>query len=125
MVDYMCWSDYKHYTLFDPQQYDINDAILTVEKGLFFKKTSSTPLYSLKEARLSRSLLQRIFGLCTISLVSREDPEAVIAVENVWYDQGELYRSIVYEIDRTYREMHMFHFNRNHAFVEYEYNHTR
>ncbi len=120
MVDSVCWSDYKHYTLFDPQQYDINDNILTVEKGLFFKKTSSIPLYSLKEAKLSRSLIQRIFGLCTISFVSRGDPETVIAVENVWYDQGKLYRSIVCEIDRAYREMYMHHFNRNYAFVDYD-----
>lgn len=125
MSEPMRWFDYKHYTVIDPQQYDINDSILTVEKGILLKKTSSIPLYDLKEAKLTRSLLQRIFGLCTIILISREDSEKVITLENVRYDDGEIYRTIVCEIDRTYREMIMFRYSRGSPFLDCEYNNTR
>ena len=125
MTESMRWFDCKHYTVFDPQQYDITDNILTVEKGIIFKKTDSIPLYDLKEAKLSRSLLQRIFGLCTILLISREDSEKVILLENVWYDSGEAYRTIVSEIDRNFREVILLRLHRNSAFFECGYNNTR
>lgn len=125
MTESMRWCDCKHYTVFDPQQYDITDNILTVEKGIIFKKTDSIPLYDLKEAKLSRSLLQRIFGLCTILLISREDSEKVILLENVWYDSGEAYRTIVSEIDRNFREVILLRLHRNSAFFECGYNNTR
>lgn len=125
MTESMRWCDCKHYTVFDPQQYDITDNILTVEKGIIFKKTDSIPLYDLKEAKLSRSLLQRIFGLCTILLISREDSEKVISLENVWYDSGEAYRTIVSEIDRNFREVILLRLHRNSAFFECGYNNTR
>lgn len=125
MTESMRWCDCKHYTVFDPQQYDITDNILTVEKGIIFKKTNSIPLYDLKEAKLSRSLLQRIFGLCTILLISREDSEKVISLENVWYDSGEAYRTIVSEIDRNFREVILLRLHRNSAFFECGYNNTR
>lgn len=125
MTESMRWCDFKHYTVFDPQQYDITDNILTVEKGIVFKKTDSIPLYDLKEAKLSRSLLQRIFGLCTILLISREDSEKVILLENVWYDSGEAYRTIVSEIDRNFREVILLRLHRNSAFFECGYNNTR
>lgn len=125
MTESMRWCDCKHYTVFDPQQYDITDNILTVEKGIIFKKTDSIPLYDLKEAKLSRSLLQRIFGLCTILLISREDSEKVISLENVWYDSGEAYRTIVSEIDRNFREVILLRLHRNSACFECGYNNTR
>jgi len=125
MTESMRWCDCKHYTVFDPQQYDITNNILTVEKGIIFKKTDSIPLYDLKEAKLSRSLLQRIFGLCTILLISREDSEKVISLENVWYDSGEAYRTIVSEIDRNFREVILLRLHRNSAFFECGYNNTR
>ncbi len=125
MTESMRWYDCKHYTVLDPQQYDITDNILTVEKGIIFKKTDSIPLYDLKEAKLSRSLLQRIFGLCTILLISREDSEKVISLENVWYDSGEAYRTIVSEINRNFREVILLRLHRNSAFFECGYNNTR
>ena len=118
MTDSMRWCDYKHYTLLDPQQYYIDDDILTVEKGVLNKQMNSTPLYSLKEARLTRTLLQRLFGLCTIVLVSRDNPEKTITLQNIWYDDGDMYRTIVYEIERTYREMAMFRYRRGVAILD-------
>ncbi len=120
MSEPMHWCDYKHYTVIDPQQYDINDNILTVEKGVLLKKTNSIPLYDLKEAKLTRTLIQRIFGLCTIILITREDSERTITLENVWYNDGEIYRTIVCEIDRIYREMIMFHYRRTSPFFDCE-----
>ena len=125
MSEPMRWYDCKHYTFFGPQQYDIADNILTVEKGILFKKTESVPLYDLKEAKLSRSLIQRVFGLCTIILISREGSEKVIKLENVWYDGGETYSAIVSEIDRNFREVIMLRMHRSSAFFECGYNDTR
>lgn len=125
MTESMCWYDCKHYTAFDPQQYDITDNIITVEKGIIFKKTDSVPLYDLKKAKLSRLLIQHILGLCTIILISRESSEKVITLENVWYDSNEAYRTIVSEIDRNFREVIMPHLHRNSTFFESGYNNTK
>lgn len=119
MTEPMRWCDYKHYTILDPQQYYIDDNILTVEKGVLNKQMNSTPLYSLKEAKLTRTLIQRLFGLCTIVLVSRDSPEKTIILENIWYDDGDMYRTIVCEIERTYREMVMFRYRRGVAILDY------
>lgn len=99
----LVWSDKKHYTIFDPQIYLIYNSILTIQKGFLSKNIISTPLYKVKSVQVYRSLLQRFFGLCTMTVYSAVSDEPII-MKNVIFSY-KLYMSLVTEIDRLYREI--------------------
>lgn len=99
----LAWSDKKHYTIFDPQTYLIYDSMLTIQKGFLSKNIFSTPLYKVKSVQVYRGLLQRFFGLCTMIIYSVGSDEPII-MENVIFSY-KLYRSLITEIDRQYREI--------------------
>lgn len=119
MYEQISWCDRKHYTVIDPQIYDIFEDILTVEKGIFYKKINSIPLYNLKDVKLTRSTVQRMCGLCTIRLIPRDNSENDIILENIWYDY-EFYNTLVSVIHYLYREMVMHHYIRP-DFLNYGY----
>lgn len=101
--DTMSWADYKHLSLLDVQNYYISDGLVIVEKGLVSKEMYSLPMYKVMSAELYRSMIQRIFGLCTIILRIRDECEESIALENICYDGKEMYLDMILSINRSYR----------------------
>jgi len=99
----MSWEDYKHLSLLDVQNYYISNGYVIVERGLVSKEVHSLPIYMIISVELHRSMIQRIFGLCTIVLHIRDECEDSILLENICYDGKELYLDMLHAINKSYR----------------------
>lgn len=97
----MTWEDTKHYS-FDIKRYAIDNGTLTVETGFLSKTVESIPFYRITSAQLHRTLLQRIMGICTITLHILDGPTDIINLQNIYYDDGEIYRELVQQIENAF-----------------------
>ncbi len=97
----MTWEDTKHYS-FDIKRYAIDNGTLTVETGFLSKTVESIPFYRITSAQLHRTLLQRIMGICTITLHILDGPTDIISLQNIYYDDGEIYRELVQQIENAF-----------------------
>jgi len=97
----MTWEDTKHFS-FDVRRYAIDNGTLTIETGFLSKTVEAIPLYRITSAQLHRTLLQRIMGICTITLHILDGPTDIIFLQNIYYDDGEMYRELVQQIENAF-----------------------
>ncbi|WP_303824166.1 PH domain-containing protein [Ruminococcus flavefaciens] len=97
----MTWEDTKHFS-FDVRRYAIDNGTLTVETGFLSKTVEAIPLYRITSAQLHRTLLQRIMGICTITLHILDGSTDIIFLQNIYYDDGEMYRELVQQIENAF-----------------------
>lgn len=86
MASEILWSDRKRIWCGLPWTftvYSMTEDRLFVKKGLFSLREDEVRLYRIKDLALQRSLLQRIFGLGTIQIVSSDSSLANFALINV------------------------------------------
>lgn len=79
------WRDRKHWMWFPWTftKYEVRNGRLYIQTGLFKTNFDETLLYRIVDIRLTRTLLQKIFGTGTVSLFTRVDVNREIKLENV------------------------------------------
>ena len=79
------WKDRKHWAWFPWSftVYTIKNERLYIKRGFFKTTYDETLLYRIVDVRLTRTLLQKIFGTGTISVFTRVDVGGEIKLENV------------------------------------------
>lgn len=111
----MIWFDKKHFSFLDLdfQNYGIKNKQLTVEKGFLNKSKQTIPFYKMTTADIDRSWLQRIFGLCTITIRIENSPD--VKLKNIYYDGGDTYTELTCQIQHefyknfmAYRQLQMY-----------------
>ena len=88
------WLDCNHFALFDKSYYAIDDDVLTFANVFLSKHIESVPLHCIVDLIIDMSPLQRIFGLCTITLRLKNSRFEVIQLRNILYDGGFMYRQL-------------------------------
>ena len=86
MASEILWSDRKRIWCGLPWTftvYSMSEDRLFVKTGLFNLREDEVRLYRIKDLALQRSMLQRIFGLGTIQIVSSDSSLANFALVNV------------------------------------------
>ena len=63
--------------------YTVEQEILTVDTGFLKTEENDCYMYKINDAKLSRSLLERIFGLGTISCYTGDTTDKVITISHV------------------------------------------
>ena len=63
--------------------YNIGEDLLTVDTGFFKKEENDCYMYKIQDARLSRSLGQRMFGLGTVTCFTGDTTDKQLVLKNI------------------------------------------
>lgn len=63
--------------------YNVGDDLLTVDSGFFKREENDCYMYKIQDARLTRSLTQRMFGLGTITCFTGDTTDKQLILKNV------------------------------------------
>ena len=63
--------------------YNVGDDLLTVDTGFFKKEENDCYMYKIQDAKLSRSLTQRMFGLGTITCFTGDTTDKQLILKNI------------------------------------------
>lgn len=104
----MIWADCNHFRFLDLdfQKYSIENKSLTVVKGFFKKKYKMIPFYSMLPATMDQNFLQKLLGLCTITIrvVNGRDSVYTINLKNIYFEDANVYKELNYQIDNEFNK---------------------
>ncbi len=83
----LCYNEHKRILFFGLPwtftKYEIRENILTIIKGFFTVKEDDCYMYKITDVEITRTLLQRMFGLSTITLFTSDVTDRTIVLKNI------------------------------------------
>lgn len=63
--------------------YNVGDDLLTIDSGFFSQEENDCYMYKITDAKLSRSLIERLFGLGTVTCYTGDTTDKVIILKHI------------------------------------------
>lgn len=63
--------------------YSIKDDMITVDTGFFKKEENDCYMYKVVDVKLTRTFIERIFGLGTITCITGDSTDAILLIKHI------------------------------------------